>query len=283
MRPRIFIGSSKEGEKIARAIQQELPEAHCSVWTQGVFGLSKSAIENLMNHLEASQFGIFVFSSDDIVKIRGDVFPAPRDNVVYELGLFTGALGTHRCFFAIPEGKDIRLPSDLLGITAGRYQTDRSDLRGAVGSFCTDVRNQISELTIRFVNPAEDARLSEGTQTFTLECTVPPGDDVFILTRKGPRWWPRSNPFVPIAANKYEVQLFLDQGFQSINAVKATPLGILLIHFYLDTVKKLSDSGLSKDALLKRELWYPGISARELPRGLTLLDSLTFEVVSAAA
>jgi len=72
----------------------------------------------------------------------------PRDNVVYELGLFSGVLGPERCFFVTPRGSSIHLPSDLAGITAGDYDPNRSDrnLQAAVGPFCGKVRIKLSAL-----------------------------------------------------------------------------------------------------------------------------------------
>jgi hypothetical protein len=72
----------------------------------------------------------------------------PRDNVIYELGLFSGALGPERCFIVAPRGSDIHLPTDLLGMTVGEYHANRSDgnLRAAVGPFCGDVRDKLRAL-----------------------------------------------------------------------------------------------------------------------------------------
>src|SRR5687767_15639799 len=44
---------------------------------------------------------------------------SPRDNVVFEAGLFGGALGMRRTF--ILHARDSKLPSDLLGLTSVRY------------------------------------------------------------------------------------------------------------------------------------------------------------------
>jgi hypothetical protein len=44
---------------------------------------------------------------------------SPRDNVVFEAGLFGGALGIRRTFILHADGS--KLPSDLLGLTAIRY------------------------------------------------------------------------------------------------------------------------------------------------------------------
>ena len=44
---------------------------------------------------------------------------SPRDNVVFEAGLFGGALGIRRTFILHANGS--KLPSDLLGLTSVRY------------------------------------------------------------------------------------------------------------------------------------------------------------------
>jgi Predicted nucleotide-binding protein containing TIR-like domain len=102
-------------------------------------------MESLMAQVRDSDFGIFIFSADDTLMTRGELFLAPRDNVVYELGLFSGAIGRQRCFFAIPDNPKIHLPSDLLGITPGYYETGRTDKNwnAATGPFCSEVRKAI--------------------------------------------------------------------------------------------------------------------------------------------
>ena len=44
---------------------------------------------------------------------------SPRDNVVFEAGLFGGALGIRRTFILHANGS--KLPTDLLGLTSVRY------------------------------------------------------------------------------------------------------------------------------------------------------------------
>lgn len=149
MKPKLFVGSSVEGLAIAYAIQQNLQfQAEVTVWDQGVFELSKTNIDSLITILESSDFGIFVFSPDDELIMRGDINKTARDNVIFELGLYIGKLGRDRSFFLIPEKPAIHLPTDLLGVTPGRYQTDRSDgsFQAATGPFCQMVRKSIQKL-----------------------------------------------------------------------------------------------------------------------------------------
>lgn len=148
MKPRLFIGSSVEGLNIAYAIQQNLHhQAEIIVWDQGVFELSKTTIESLINILENSDFGIFVFSPDDDAMMRGEEKKVIRDNVLFELGLFIGKLGRNRSFFIVPENTTFHLPTDLLGITPGKYEVNRSDgsHQAATGVFSQSVRESIKK------------------------------------------------------------------------------------------------------------------------------------------
>lgn len=149
MKPRIFIGSSVEGLSVAYAIQQNLlHDAETTVWDQGVFELSSTTIESLTKTLSNSDFGIFVFSPDDVVKIRGSESTAVRDNVLFEMGLFIGKLGRERVFFIVPDGADIHIPTDLLGVTPGRFDAARSDgsMQAATGPVSHQIRTQIKTL-----------------------------------------------------------------------------------------------------------------------------------------
>jgi tetratricopeptide (TPR) repeat protein len=147
MKPRVFVGSSVEALPIAYALQKNLRhQAEVTVWDQGIFQLSNSSLQSLVSALETFDFGIFVFSFDDIVIIRGEEHRAVRDNVVFELGLFIGELGQTRCFILIPDGsEDLRLPTDLLGVEPGTYEHNRSDnnWEAATGPVCSDVRRQL--------------------------------------------------------------------------------------------------------------------------------------------
>ncbi|MBB4440784.1 MULTISPECIES: TIR domain-containing protein [Rhizobium] len=149
LKPRVFVGSSREGLEVAEAIHVNLSRvAECRLWTHA-FKLSGSTLNELMRSLRDSDFGIFVFSPDDVTTMRNEVGKTVRDNVLFELGLFIGRLGPERCFFLIPEGSsDLRLPSDLAGITPGYYESGRADgnLISALGPVCTLIKQQMNEL-----------------------------------------------------------------------------------------------------------------------------------------
>ncbi|HEX5736266.1 MAG TPA: TIR domain-containing protein [Blastocatellia bacterium] len=147
MKPSLFIASSSEAIRLANAVQQNLRrQVEATVWDQGVFGLSSAAIDSLIETLKQSDFGVFIFSPDDIVRIRGQESQVARDNVVFELGLFIGHLGKERCFILVPDDStDFHLPTDLAGITPATYETDRRDknIRAATGPACEEIRDAI--------------------------------------------------------------------------------------------------------------------------------------------
>lgn len=123
----IFIGSSKEGQKIADEFKVELSvklkengrRVEVNVWHENTFSPSQSNLESLIDEAQKSDFAVFVLTSDDKIVIREDEMMAPRDNVVFELGLFMGCIGRDRTYALILEEhlKEIRIPTDLNGIT----------------------------------------------------------------------------------------------------------------------------------------------------------------------
>lgn len=146
--PRVFIGSSSEGLAIAEYIQLGLSdETEATVWRRGVFGLSESSLESLEQAARTFDFAVLVLTPDDVTRKRGRRNIAPRDNVLFELGLFIGSLGRKRTFMVHPENEALDLPSDLSGITAATYRTPSSgNLEPAVGPVCTTIKGRIRQL-----------------------------------------------------------------------------------------------------------------------------------------
>jgi hypothetical protein len=146
-KPRIFIGSSSERLDVAYALQELLEfDAEPTVWTQSVFRPSSYALVDLVNTARTYNFAVFVFASDDLLFLRGNRTDAVRDNVIFELGLFVGALGQANCFLVVPRGSELpHLPSDLLGMAALSYAADRSDgnLVAALGPACNRIRRAV--------------------------------------------------------------------------------------------------------------------------------------------
>jgi Predicted nucleotide-binding protein containing TIR-like domain len=152
MKPTLFVGSSSESLDVAYAAQKNLEDvAEVVVWTQGIFELTKPYLESLLEALEDTEFGLFIFGADDLIRIRGTEMRTARDNVVFELGLFIGRLGRDCSFILMPKGSaDFHLPTDLLGISTATFQPpSRSDrLQAALGPACHDIRVAIRKQTV---------------------------------------------------------------------------------------------------------------------------------------
>ncbi len=131
---RIFIGSSTEGLAIARKIKSGLKyDAHVDTWADGIFDQPGMAyIEILEEILNVYDFGIFVFNPDDKVFSRGKISSIPRDNVIFEYGMFLGRHTRRKAFFIIPRGIDIKIMTDVLGITCLDYDPSNPNLQSAV-------------------------------------------------------------------------------------------------------------------------------------------------------
>jgi len=126
-KPRIFLGSSGKQEKLLEDLTRGLEDiADVEPWTTS-FNPGTTTLERLLELTREVDFAAFVFAQDDWTT-GGPPAPAgapsgqasPRDNVVFEAGLFGGALGMRRTFILHASGA--KLPTDLLGLTSVRYE-----------------------------------------------------------------------------------------------------------------------------------------------------------------
>jgi Predicted nucleotide-binding protein containing TIR-like domain len=125
-KPRIFLGSSGKQQKLLQALTRGLEDvAHVEPWTTS-FNPGTTTLERLLELVREVDFAAFVFARDDWTTSSppasddsGSGQASPRDNVVFEAGLFGAALGMRRTFILHASGA--KLPSDLLGLTCVRY------------------------------------------------------------------------------------------------------------------------------------------------------------------
>ena len=151
-RPVVFIGSSKESLPIARAIRSNFDHDDfvITLWTDKVFGASRFPIAELEKQVQEADFAILVLGADDVVESRNEKSDAPRDNVVFELGLFMGALSHERTFMVIPRGYDIKIPTDLQGLNSLSYRSDDSNnLTSLLGTVCDELREIINKMDVK--------------------------------------------------------------------------------------------------------------------------------------
>lgn len=141
---RVFIGSSSEGREVARNLQAELGSA-CEVvrWDQSVFAPSGYALDSLLETARTMDFAVLVATADDKTISRGETTASARDNIVLEFGLFAGVLGRNRTYL-LATG-DIKLPTDVLGLTRLTYRPQQSG-RAAVTEAAIQIEQQIFSL-----------------------------------------------------------------------------------------------------------------------------------------
>src|SRR3982751_5979541 len=148
-KPRVFLGSSGKQEKLLRALERGLQDiARVEPWTTS-FNPGTTTLERLLELTREVDFAAFVFAQDDWTT-KGpsaeSASPAatpgqasPRDNVVFEAGLFGGVLGMRRTFILHASGA--KLPTDLLGLTCVRY--DGSTAAAVIKVVCQKLRGAI--------------------------------------------------------------------------------------------------------------------------------------------
>ena len=190
---RIFIASSGKAKPLAKPLsiylREELPDADIrDWWEQPTFTTSKATLDNLLVHAQECDFAIVLLTKDDFLEkdrqsaqtargnssneIGSDGY-APRDNTIFELGMFMGALGGDRCFMlcSLDENSSL-LPSDLKGIKyykitppADLLKAKSEDCRKCIivaASWIVNTINQVSTLArgeLAFITRAELAEL----------------------------------------------------------------------------------------------------------------------------
>lgn len=153
-RPRVFIICSAEALEVAEEIRLGLKheDVVAEIWSDDqIFPAGTYPIEALEEEVAHADFGIAIASPDDLVRARHRDQRAPRDNVIFELGFFMSRLGRSRTILLVPNGKDLKLPSDFKGITPFSYDVAEDDkkLSTALGPTVTQIKKTIRFMGVR--------------------------------------------------------------------------------------------------------------------------------------
>jgi hypothetical protein len=153
-KPKLFVGSSTEGKIAVQALQQILgnevtvvPWFEADEFKNGSF----STLDLLMTAVDKYDFAAFLLTPDDAITSRGKSTKGPRDNVIFEFGLFLGWLGQERTFAFLQERQThseepYKVPSDLAGINIQRFNmsADRDELRSSLRGAADVILNGIT-------------------------------------------------------------------------------------------------------------------------------------------
>lgn len=150
-RPVVFIGSTVEGLRVAREIEAAFKYDNITIklWTNGVFEASSTPIESLTSMISECDFGVMLVTPDDKILSRGDEHKIPRDNVIFELGLLIGKIGRQRTFMMMPSDADVKIPTDLLGVTPIKFVLKSGeDVATSLSAPCHELRKNIEKLGV---------------------------------------------------------------------------------------------------------------------------------------
>lgn len=144
---RIFIGSSSEELELANIAKSILePEFDVTIWNNNVwdtavFKINNSFLYDLLKATLKFDFGILLGTADDKVTVRSETVLQPRDNILFELGLFMGRLGISKCAYVVE--KELDVMSDIHGISLARFsKTDRTSFDEAIKTVSNLFRGQ---------------------------------------------------------------------------------------------------------------------------------------------
>lgn len=143
IKKRVFIGSSKESKEVAEMLKNHIemdPNYECVVWNT-IFDLGLTNFENLLKKVITFDYAIFVVAPDDVV-VKNSTHEKTirtRDNIVLEIGLFTGELGKRSVY--IFKHDSCTLPTDLLGYVYVPYNNDTLKNPSAFNECCKKLRD----------------------------------------------------------------------------------------------------------------------------------------------
>jgi hypothetical protein len=106
-------------------------------------------IEALEEELGRCDFAVVTLTPDDRSEVRGQIRMTPRDNVLFELGLFMGRLGRERTYF-VCDTENVKIPTDLWGVIPSTYERlDGLNLEQALLTACSSISKRMMELGSR--------------------------------------------------------------------------------------------------------------------------------------
>lgn len=116
--PRVLVGSSSEGLPYARALQVLVaPDVETSLWNNELFVPGEYPVESLETAGRKFDGSVIVATADDRVISRGTEASAPRDNLLFEFGMFVACFGRKRALLMVESLSTTKLPSDVSGLT----------------------------------------------------------------------------------------------------------------------------------------------------------------------
>lgn len=150
-KPRMFLGCSDEAKDIAEVFMAAIgAEAHVVPWWLAPEFRNTGSVTTFASLVQAANeydFALFLLTPDDVIESREVVTHAPRDNVVFEFGLFLGAIGPDRTLIRVRKhDPQVKKPSDFGGVKADPFEWvdgDSSRNFASVGKTAVDINSLV--------------------------------------------------------------------------------------------------------------------------------------------
>jgi predicted nucleotide-binding protein len=179
---KLFIGSSGSsvpvGDLIANRLER-MGSAKVRVWNEGVFTLNQGVLDRLLDIVKEYDFAVMIWGPDDVTESMGGSSASPRDNVIFECGLFMGALGKGRVFIVCDSNVNVKVPSDFAGITLAYYDGSRVDEDGE-----SAIRSASDKIAAEIGKPRMQEFVGEWRSRFVKNADLDRNvvvDDVYII------------------------------------------------------------------------------------------------------
>ncbi|MDR0969523.1 MAG: nucleotide-binding protein [Lentimicrobiaceae bacterium] len=144
---KIFIGSATKDTDLVTKITELLlnqPNLKIIPWTEG-FDLSKYTLDNLIDRCNECKYAIFVLGESEKTKKNGKIISIPRDNVIFEIGMFSKKNGKENTFLLVPDSPNFHLFTDYAGVTHEKYCRNSLDIDTVINNFCEKVLTRINQ------------------------------------------------------------------------------------------------------------------------------------------
>lgn len=143
-KPKLFIGSASESLEFANALEFELQnDATTEVWNRA-FRPGHYTLEELTRKAAEVDLAVFILGQEDKTESRGKIVLSPRDNVVYEAGLFGGHCDVSRVLFLV-DARGTKIPTDWDGIGYLTYDPSSETPKDAIRQAAVRIRERLSE------------------------------------------------------------------------------------------------------------------------------------------
>ena len=282
-RLKVFIGSSTEQKPLAEDLvkfalenfrESLQPVPWYEHWPGGEFTL-----ETLLKIAKETDASMLVLHADDVVCVRGDAVGAPRDNLIFEAGLFIATHGRCRARLLVPSEPGsgrVKRPTDIEGLTTHTYEWSTgatfaaSGLPAAARQMCTQLvslgprtnRHEVARAAIEA--PANRSKVKVNELLTGRSSGVSPHSELWAVVLPIPqlRYHPQGGPLNVTPDGGFERKVYIglpeSTGTYRLQLVLVDSAGARQFHQYL------------KEANETRT--YRGLSA--LPPSARILDNI---------